>query len=145
MKYKDYDNSYELDGIGGSCEEKSGGMRPLEVGDVVDYGGMTGQVINDEGDVWHEFPIHIKFDTGYVLHFTRDGRQFKHQTYSLLKFLGKKDVMVKKWQFLIKQRHRGGIWVATDHLTDKEFNEIYEGFESKKLDFTEIEVEHDYE
>lgn len=133
---RDYDKSYELDGIGGSAPEKS---RDLEIGDRVAFFGMNGTVTIVDKDVWHGWPVTVKFDSGREVLFTLDGRMYDEQTSPCLEIIGKIRPMVKKWQWLYStEPHR---FDTTYHLTEKDARELYRGKQLTKIEASEIEEE----
>lgn len=99
-----------LDGIAGPCD-----VPPvLEVGTLVEMAGMKGVVTDVEADCWHDFPVEIRFESGLVVTFTSDGKQFKQQKHSLLKVIGKKPVKVKKWLWAVQCVTGESPWKLTD-------------------------------
>lgn len=133
----DYDKSFQIDGCAGPIDQKTAPL--LEVGSRVDYAGMEGTVISIDEDVWHEFPVSIKFDNGLVIVFTADGKQFRQQKHSLLKVIGQAPVMVKKWQWVCRHTINGYWYIWSELLTDQEADETFLK-PYQKIEASEVEV-----
>lgn len=132
---RDYDKSFELDGMSGPVEDSL----KLEEGMRVDYGGMTGTVEYVNEDCWHQFPVSVLFDEGYKMDFTLDGRQYARQKHTLLKVIGRTENKIKKWVWAVKDRY--GTWISTAHMTENEVNALYpEKYTKVKVVESEIEV-----
>lgn len=134
MRRHDYDNSYALDGVSGSCDPEE---FKLEVGDIIDYGGMTGRVISVEDDCWHEWPVDVVFDEGYKMTLTRDGRAFQRQKYPVIKVIGHEVQKTKKWIWVVKDDET---WRTTTLLSEDEANQMFRSMNKIKIDQSEIEV-----
>jgi hypothetical protein len=104
-----------IDGVSGPITET---LR-LELGDIIDYGGMIGTVVEIDEHAWHDMGVKVRFTEGYEMTFTRDGKQFLRQKHSLLKVIGKKEIKTKKWHWVWKGF--GGKWHISDTpLTERE-------------------------
>lgn len=126
-----------IDGVSGGELPK---YRELELGDRVNFAGMIGTVIKVEHDVWHGWPVTVKFDSHREIIFTLDGKMYDDQTEPCLKVIGKVKTKVKRWQFLRRSIFNGHYY-ATNHMTDEEVSLRYEDTEIKKI--FESETEHD--
>lgn len=127
---KDYDKSFEHDGVSGpSSRDYSEDVdTQFRLHDKVEWLGATGTITRISTapyTLMQDFPIGVTMASGHEMNFTADGRFLKTQEPTLKVLERPTMITVTRWLHAV--RSSDGEWLLSGYHTEEELRSIHKG------------------